>query len=248
MLTALLLAATAVPAGAAQAERAFTAKAQRDGQWTAFRAFADADALMFVPEPANAQGWLAGRADPAIAITRSAARIFTACDDSLAVSTGPWMQGTAHGTFTTVWRHQRDGGWKWLFDHRRDTPYASPARKSAEVSAPSCGKGEAAALHPPEGVHLKGALLDAALLLTAFGAGDMIVQRDGMVPAQDGAGLPRVKVGQPIARGCSDDGSLCWESVAIDGGQSGAHDLIAYQRRDGASKIVLYDLAGVAAP
>ena len=81
----------------------------------------------------------------------------------------------------------------------------------------------------------------------AFGADDVLVQRDGAMPARTGAGLPRVRIGQPIAGGCSDDGSLCWESAAIDGAEPGAHDLIAYQRRGGGSRLVLYDLAGVPA-
>ena len=41
------------------AERGFAVRAQRDGQWTAFRATADADALMFVPQPVKAQELLA---------------------------------------------------------------------------------------------------------------------------------------------------------------------------------------------
>ena len=40
-------------------ELAFARAAREDGQWTAFRAFAADDAVMFVPEPVNARDWLA---------------------------------------------------------------------------------------------------------------------------------------------------------------------------------------------
>ncbi len=54
-----LLLIGAAPATAADAERAFAASAQTQGQWTAFRAFADAEAIMFTPQPVKAQAWLA---------------------------------------------------------------------------------------------------------------------------------------------------------------------------------------------
>jgi hypothetical protein len=250
MLAALLLAAAAAPAGAEQAERSFAAMAQREGQWTAFRAFADRQAIMFTPGPGNAQAWLAGRADPPSPVMWWPARTFTACDGSLTISTGPWLRrgGGAHGTFTTVWRRQADGGWKWRLDHGRETPQATAAGENVQVSAPTCSRGERIPAHPPEGVHLKGALVDPGVMIAAFGAKDVLVQRDGAMPAESGAGLPRVKIGDPIAEGCSDDRSLCWDNVAIDGGETGAHDLIVYQRRGGAWKIVLYELVGVGGP
>ena len=249
MIVSLLLAAGTAAAvqPVEQAERAFAAMAQRDGQWTAFRAFADPQALMFVPAPANAQPWLAGRADPPTAIVWSPARVFTACDGSLAISTGPWTAGKAHGTFTTVWRRQADGSWKWLLDHGRDTPEPIAPARQAKLSQPNCPSGPAKA-EAPAGLHVAGARINPARVVAAFGSADILVQRDGAMPARNGAGLPSVKIGKAIAQGCSDDGSLCWESVTIDGAGAGAHDLAVFQRRDGASRLVLFDLVGVAAP
>lgn len=247
MLAALLLAATAVPAGAEQSERAFAAMAQRDGQWTAFRTFADPKAVMFVPTPTNAHAWLAGRTDPPTAIVWSPARVFTACDGSLAISTGPWAARKAHGTFTTVWRRQANGGWKWLLDHGRDTPKAIAPVRQIAISTPSCPNRTAKA-EAPAGLHVAGARVDPARAVAAFGARDILVQRDGAMPALKGVRLPSVKIGEAIAQGCSDDGSLCWESVNIAEAGAGAHDLAVFQRRDGASRLVLYDLVGVPAP
>ena len=58
MLALLLAAAAATPAiaqgsparSAVEAERAFARDAQRLGQWTAFRKYADLDAVMFNPQ------------------------------------------------------------------------------------------------------------------------------------------------------------------------------------------------------
>ena len=51
---------------AIDAERAFAADAQQRGQWTAFRATATEEAVMFVPQPVNAQAFLKdeGPAEP----------------------------------------------------------------------------------------------------------------------------------------------------------------------------------------
>jgi hypothetical protein len=57
VILAFLLAAAA-PATAVDAERAFAAMAQTEGQWAAFRAFAASEGLLFVPEQVNAQEWL----------------------------------------------------------------------------------------------------------------------------------------------------------------------------------------------
>ena len=57
MIAALLLAAAAAPT-AIDAEHAFARDAQRIGQWTAFRKWADSDAVMFTPQAAWARDFL----------------------------------------------------------------------------------------------------------------------------------------------------------------------------------------------
>ena len=122
MIVALLLAAQAATAPAPQtaidAERAFAADAQKLGQWTAFRKYATDDALMFVPQPTNAQAFLKDRKDPPVAVFWWPGRSYVSCDGTVAINTGPWVRGwgKAVGYFTTVWKRQPDGSWKWVYD------------------------------------------------------------------------------------------------------------------------------------
>ena len=60
MIFALLLASAAFPT-AVDAERAFARDSQRIGQWTAFRQYADRDAVMFTPQAVWAQNFLKDR-------------------------------------------------------------------------------------------------------------------------------------------------------------------------------------------
>jgi hypothetical protein len=140
MIAAALLLALAAAPPAVEAERAFAAMAQTQGQWTAFRAYATADAVMFVPEQVNAQQWLKDRADPSVPVMWWPGEVFTSCDGSAAVTTGPWLRsgGKLAGYFTTVWLKQPDGGWKWVLDH--GDVLAKPRSAGAEpaVHRPTC--------------------------------------------------------------------------------------------------------------
>jgi hypothetical protein len=118
MIFALLLAAASTtPVTAIDAERAFVTDAQQHGQWTAFRNYAAPDALMFVPQPVNAQEFLKGRKDPPVSVYWWPGASYVACDGSFAVNTGPWVRqaGKAVGYFTTVWRREGDN-WRWTYD------------------------------------------------------------------------------------------------------------------------------------
>jgi hypothetical protein len=109
--------ALAAAASVAQAERDFAVLAAQQGQWTAFRATAAPDAVMFVPQKVMAQTWLKGRVNPAESVNWVPALTATACDASIAVTTGPYRApGGETGHFSTVWRQQPDGSWKWLLD------------------------------------------------------------------------------------------------------------------------------------
>lgn len=115
MLLALLL-QTAAPQTAVEAERAFNAMAQAEGQWTAFRAFAAPDAIMFNPQPVKTHELLRDKSDPKIAVQWWPAESFVSCDGTVAVNTGPWVLPKAGGYFTTVWERQQDGAFKWSYD------------------------------------------------------------------------------------------------------------------------------------
>jgi hypothetical protein len=116
ILMALLLQAAA-PQTAVDAERAFNAAAQSKGQWTAFRAFAAPEATMFVPQPVKVQAWLKDRKDPPKSVQWWPTASYVSCDGKLAVNTGGWQLADGSvGYFTTVWRKEADGQWKWLVD------------------------------------------------------------------------------------------------------------------------------------
>ena len=119
MIAALLIAAAEPAMTAIDAERAFAADAQKLGQWTAFRKWAAADAIMFLPQAGSAQEFLKDKADPPAAVFWWPGRSYVSCDGNTAINTGPWVRqwGRSVGYFTTVWQRQPDGSWKWLLDH-----------------------------------------------------------------------------------------------------------------------------------
>jgi hypothetical protein len=114
MIAALLLAAAAPTA--IDAELAFARDAQRIGQWTAFRKWADRDAVVFTPQAAWAREAFPKK-DPPKAITWRPAHSFVSCDGRTAVNTGPWfnLDGRMGGYFTTVWQ-RTPAGWRWAYD------------------------------------------------------------------------------------------------------------------------------------
>jgi hypothetical protein len=145
MILALLLAASA-PQTAVKAEREFAATAQTKGLWTAFRATAADDAMMFVPEKVRARDWLEGRKDPPFSMMWWPARIDISCDGELAVSSGPWIDPgrSKVGMFLTVWQHQADGRWKWVLNQRLELAKPMPAREEPVTYPKECERGERA--------------------------------------------------------------------------------------------------------
>ena len=115
MITALLIAAAPVPT-AVDAEYAFARDAQRMGQWTAFRKYADPDAVMFDPQAVWVRDLLKDAKDPPKSVRWWPAHSWVSCDGRTAVNTGPWIRpDNSHGYFTTVW--QRTGReWRWVYD------------------------------------------------------------------------------------------------------------------------------------
>jgi hypothetical protein len=150
------------PSAVIAAELAFAQLAQDKGQWTAFAETAAANALIFVPEPVVAQGWLKGRANPAQSVRWQPHQVWSSCDGSVAVTRGAWQRpnGT-QGYFTTVWQRQKDGAYKWVFDQGDVLypPLAEPEMIAASVA--DCTSKQAIAV-------VKGAWIDS---LPASGGG-----------------------------------------------------------------------------
>ena len=149
MIAAFLLAASAVPT-AIDAEYAFARAAQRIGQWTAFRKWADKDAVMFTPQAVWAREFLKDRKNPPKAIRWIPAQSFVSCDGRTAVNTGPWFSpdGKPAGYFTTVWQRDKDK-WRWAYDGGgplRDVPLLN---RYPVVHRAACGTRAPGAPIPP---------------------------------------------------------------------------------------------------
>jgi hypothetical protein len=137
-MLSLLLAAAALPT-AVDAEYAFARDAQRHGQWTAFRKYADPDAVMFNPQAVWAHEFLAGRKDPPVSVKWWPAQSYVACDRRTAVNTGPWSRdgGKLVGYFTTVWQREKRR-WLWVYDAGDALKVARPIPKRPFVRRASC--------------------------------------------------------------------------------------------------------------
>jgi hypothetical protein len=147
MIAALLLAAS-LPT-AIDAERAFARDAQRLGQWTAFRKWADHDAVVFTPQAVWAREALPKK-DPPKAVRWWPAHSFVSCDGRTAVNTGPWISpDNSHGYFTTVWQ-RTENGWRWVYDGGDDAKGPLPKPPTPKVHRALCnGKAPGAPVLPP---------------------------------------------------------------------------------------------------
>ena len=140
MIAALLLLASVPVATAVDAEIAFARDAKRIGQWTAFRRWADRDAVMFTPQAVWARTFLKGLKDPPNAISWRPANSYVSCDGRTAINTGPWFQqdGNPGGYFTTVWQRTASG-WRWVYDGG-GPQHRSASQRKPQVHAASCAR------------------------------------------------------------------------------------------------------------
>jgi hypothetical protein len=172
-MLALLAAASIVTA--LDAERAFAADAQKIGQWTTFTKWSADDALMFVPQPVNAHQFLKDRKDPPVAVFWWPTKSFVSCDGATAINSGPWIRdgGRSVGYFTTVWKRQADGSWKWVYDGGDGLKEISAEGKEAAVRTASCsGTPRPDSGDKPNPGHGKGFSADGTLAYQWSVAGD----------------------------------------------------------------------------
>jgi hypothetical protein len=139
MIAAFLVAAAASLPTVVDAELAFARDAQTRGQWTAFRRYADRDAVMFTPQAVWARDFLAARKDPPRAIRWWPTQAYVSCDGRTGVTTGPWVlpDGKTHGFFTTIWQRTATG-WHWVYDGGTDVAGPVPAHSRATVRHAQC--------------------------------------------------------------------------------------------------------------
>jgi hypothetical protein len=137
VIFALLLASVA-PVTAIDAERAFAADAQKEGQWTAFRKWADPTAVVWTPQAVWAQDFLKGRKDPATAVRWWPSHSWQSCDRRTAVNVGPWQLPDARGRFITLWMRQPSGDWRWAADGQLSAAAAFSIPRRPVVRTGSC--------------------------------------------------------------------------------------------------------------
>ncbi|MGN6497163.1 MAG: hypothetical protein ACTHK5_07455 [Tsuneonella sp.] len=128
---------TANPSEVIATELAFARSAQDKGQWTAFRDFAAKDAVWANPGFSLVQGDLKGRADPAKAIAWEPDRVWSSCDGSYAITSGPAIHASgAKSRFLTVWQRQSNGDYRWVLDQGFDLEdgYNAPEMIGAEAA------------------------------------------------------------------------------------------------------------------
>jgi hypothetical protein len=129
--------AAANPSAVIATELAFARAAREKGQWTAFREYATRDALWPVPQFASLQDTLRGEVDPPRPIVWQPDAVWSSCDGSYAVSTGPAEYPSGLKTrFVTVWQRQEDGRYRWVLDQSFDLEegYAAPEMIAARVA------------------------------------------------------------------------------------------------------------------
>ncbi len=121
-------------------ELAFARAAQEDGQWNAFIHYSTEDAVMFVPQTVNAHEWLKQQPNPAQAVRWQPHQVWSSCDGTLAVTRGAWQRPDgSFGYFTTVWKRQRNGEYKWVMDQGDTLAAPLDAPEMIEAKVADCG-------------------------------------------------------------------------------------------------------------
>lgn len=127
-----------LPRTAVEAEVAFARDAQRLGQWTAFRKWADPTAVMWVPQAVWAHDFLKDRKDPPVAVRWSYLRSWQSCDRRTAVNLGPWRLPNSRGRWITLWMRQPSGDWRWSADGQLGASAPGTSNSRPTVRTASC--------------------------------------------------------------------------------------------------------------
>ena len=132
---------TADPSAVIATELAFARAAREKGQWTAFRDYATGDAVWPTPQWASVQASLKGEADPAQAIAWEPDMVWSSCDGSFALSTGPSTRPDGRqGRFSTIWQRQDDGAYRWVLDQGFDADEGYAAKEMISARVADCAK------------------------------------------------------------------------------------------------------------
>jgi ketosteroid isomerase-like protein len=127
------------------AERAFAADGLAWGVKRSFLKHMADDAIIFTPHPINARAFYEARAAEAgPKLEWWPAWVVAARSGDLALSTGPsFFDGKPGGWFSSIWRKDADGTWRWIYDGGSAADALSaPARTTPAVKGVVSGIGE----------------------------------------------------------------------------------------------------------
>lgn len=236
MILALALLAVAGPS-VADAERAFAAQAQAGPQWAAFRATAAPDAIVYAPNPVSAQAYFARLPEPAAKLGWRPAHTITACDGTLAYSTGPWSAGGRSGGFGTIWRRSA-AGWRWIYDNGHDGAAFAGAADGRVIE-------EQAACPGPIGSvgEIRDIAESAPVPIAALRSGALA----GLIEASDGPMPLAIRISTETAQGASADRTLRWRINPIAGAATGAHLLRVWSWDGRRYRLAVLDVSGTGA-
>lgn len=131
------------PSAVIAAELAFARAAQDKGQWAAFREYAAKDALWPTPGFTLVQDDLKSRAEPTKAITWEPDRVWSSCDGSYAITSGPAVHASGKKSrFLTVWQRQGNGEYRWVLDQGFDLEDGYTPPEMIAAQAADCPAGE----------------------------------------------------------------------------------------------------------
>lgn len=178
------------PSAVIAAEIALAQDIRARGEGAALIAAAAPDAVLFAPALVWAGAWLKGHPQPDTTLRRQPYAVWSSCDGSLVVSRGAWQRGAATGWFTTIWRREPKGGYKWVLNQSGALASAQPVPDMLTAMVADC----------PEWTQRGGGMQGKAK--------EPVKARD--LPALD----------PMLRKASARDGSLAWEaSVAADGAQ-----------------------------
>jgi len=234
------------------AERAFAADGLALGVKRSFLKHMADDAIIFTPAPANARAFYEARAAEAgPRLEWWPAWVVAAKSGDLALSTGPsFFDGKPGGWFSSIWRKESDGVWRWIYDGGGAAgPVSAPVQATPAVKGPVAKIGEGSSAKAFDAVRAAEAMLsqaaqeDAALAYKAALSADAHLigprgTRD-LAPTAIAARLERhPKVLNMTLRGggASRAGDLVWTHGEAHWSQTGqnsvqAHYMHVWQRR-----------------
>jgi hypothetical protein len=204
------------PSAVIAAEGELSRLARDKGQWTAFATLAAADAVLFRPGMVYARDWLKGQVNPPMPVQRQPQQVWSSCDGSLMVSHGAWQQGPSFGLFTTIWRRQADGSYKWVLDQNKGLNQAQ--NQALNQPGPQADMIDAQIADCPDRPRRPA---------------DGPPHREAKPKPEKARDLPPL---DPSHRaGKSEDGTLSWD-VTVD--PSGTRTLTVNWRKEGADSVV----------